>query len=162
MEVTAVALEAVTAQQRQSLAELPRRKKYALYESVSLEDRSVFHKVSCRPITKAAEDDMELLSDIVTWGELYLHEWRKGSYCCSRCFRVLYLSSDKWRGPCVWPSFRRPANENALSTTIVYPYNNYTCEVREVYCGGCDLFLGHQFEDAVRHGDTHPLARHRH
>lgn len=157
-----VATVAVTPQQKNSLAELPVRKKHALYEGVSLENRSVYHQVSCRPITKAAEDDMELLSDIVTWGEIYLHEWRDGNYLCSRCNRVLYKSDDKWRGPCVWPSFRKAASEDALSTTIVYPYNNYMCEVREVYCGGCDLFLGHMFEDAVKHGDTHIDAKYRH
>ena len=38
-------------------------------------------------------------------------------------------------------------------------YNGYGCEVAEVYCGGCELFLGHKFEDAKRHGDDHPDAR---
>ena len=35
-------------------------------------------------------------------------------------------------------------------------YNNYTCTVKEAYCGKCDLFLGHMFEDAVEKGDTSP------
>ena len=32
----------------------------------------------------------------------------------------------------------------------------------EVYCGGCELFLGHRFEDAREKGDVHPRAQWRH
>ena len=41
---------------------------------MKLDDRSAFFSVSCRPITKAAEDDMEMLSDLVTWGERFLQQ----------------------------------------------------------------------------------------
>jgi hypothetical protein len=30
------------------------------------------------PIDHEAETDMELLSDIVSWGEMYLHHWENG------------------------------------------------------------------------------------
>ena len=40
---------------------------------------------------------MELLSDIVTWGELYLDNWKQGSYFCSKCGNLLYNSEDKWK-----------------------------------------------------------------
>ena len=105
---------------------------------------------------------MELLSDLVTWGERYLHHWTGGLYRCARCSAALYSSSDKWKGPCVWPSFRKPCSPEAISTAEVLGYNAYTCEVREVYCGACDLFIGHQFDDAPLKGDTHPDARWRH
>jgi peptide-methionine (R)-S-oxide reductase len=153
---------AVSVQQLNSLAELPKKKKYALYESVTSESCGTYHQVSCRPITKIAENDMELLSDIVTWGEAYLHHWEEGVYSCSRCHNPLYSSEDKYRGPCVWPSFRRAISEQATSTTEVYPYNGYTVTVKEVYCGRCSLFIGHQFEDAKLKGDSHPSARWRH
>ena len=39
---------------------------------------------------------------------------------------------------------------------------SYTCEVLEVYCGQCELFVGHQFADAKEKGDTHPDALWRH
>ena len=105
---------------------------------------------------------MELLSDLVTQGELYLRHWSPGLYCCARCARPLYSSESKWKGPCVWPSFRRPVSPDAVSTAQVLGYNAYACEVREVYCGGCDLFVGHAFEDGVLKGDVHPEARWRH
>lgn len=145
-----------------SLAELSKSKKYALYEDITLENRANFHNISCFPISHVAEDDMELVSDIVSWGELYLHHWQSGSYHCSRCDRALYNSSDKWIGPCVWPSFRKAHSEDAIYTRVVYPYNSYTCVVKEVYCGGCRLFVGHQFEDGREKGDSHPDAQWRH
>lgn len=192
--------EAVTSQQRQSIAEFTRRKKYALYENVTLENRSTYFNVSTYPITKKAEDDMELLSDIVTWGEIYRYEFRSGKYKCARCLQVLYSSDDKWNGPCVWPSFRsgidpnkgelemqgsmasngiRVSNQNdhtnvanphvngipppsSLLLEDVYPYNNYTVTVQEVYCGFCRLFIGHAFEDGPAKGDNHSNARWRH
>lgn len=158
-------------QQRCSLACLPKMKKYAKYEQVTEDNLSFYHSISCRPITKEAEDDMELVSDIVTWGERYLHHWEIGLYCCSRCLNPLYHSKDKWKGPCVWPSFREPVSCNldgglkedlGISTETVYPYNNYTVTVQEVYCSKCDLFIGHRFEDGKQKGDNHPNAHWRH
>lgn len=126
---------------------------------------------------------MELLSDIVTWGEEFLDHWAQGIYCCSRCQSPLYRSEDKWKvaciyshlllldkihsshylqGPCMWPSFRKPFSPTALSTSVVSSYNGYTSEVREVFCGSCELFVGHQFEDGRQKGDQHPEAHWRH
>eukprot|EP01035_Chromulina_nebulosa_P039024 gene39024-52725_t len=116
--------------QKSSLSLLSRKSKYALYEklisassSTRYEeiDLEIYHRVSCRPIIKCAEDDMELLSDLITWGEFYLNTWRAGVYVCSKCSHPLYSSRDKYHGPCVWPSFRQPLSEHALSLTTVYP-----------------------------------------
>lgn len=153
---------AVTEDQRKSISELSLIRRYSLFESVTEDDRENYFKTSCRPITKKAENDMELLSDIVTWGEKYLHHWDIGIYKCSRCLTPLYSSKDKYVGPCVWPSFRKPVELDSLSTTEVIGYNNYKVTVKEVYCGKCDLFIGHQFADAKEKGDTyiHALWRH--
>jgi hypothetical protein len=156
------ALSATSSSQRASLAELPKHKKFAHYERVTLHYKEPYFQISCRPITKSAEDDMELVSDILTWGELYLYHYEAGIYKCARCKNSLYHSSSKWKGPCVWPSFRAPVSADATSTTEVYPYNNYSVVVKEVYCSKCDLFLGHQFEDGVVKGDDHPKAHWRH
>lgn len=102
---------------------------------------------------------MEWVSAGVTGGvEHLLEHWDKGTYNCARCARPLYSSEDKWRGPCPWPSFRRACSEEALARVRCEEYNNYTCTVLEVYCGGCDLFLGHMFEDAKEKGDTSPAC----
>lgn len=160
--VVSPATIAITDHQKASLAELPKQRKYAYYEEVTEDKLTNYHRISCRPITKNAENDMELVSDIVTWGERYLHHWDIGVYLCSRCQNPLYSSQDKYKGPCIWPSFRGPIEEKAVSTVIVSPYNNYQVVVKEVYCQQCDLFIGHQFEDAKAKGDTHPLAHWRH
>ena len=196
--------------QKDSLSNLPKSQKYAIYETgygittdALKRGLEIYHRVSCRPITTVAEEDMEILSDIYgeEWGEKYLHHWQVGSYLCSRCKSRLFSSEDKWNGPCRWPSFRKPATDNdahpthtranagtfvataassgccimaaslqststpvteaeaemstetaekavvALSNTgvdlvEVYPYNNYTVTVKEVYCKCCDLFIG--------------------
>ena len=160
------AQEATTACQLSSVAYLPKRKKYARYEELMQQveetDFSTYHEISCKPITKHAEDDMELLSDIVTWGERFLDHWQQGVYACSKCGTCLYSSRDKYKGPCVWPSFRKAVSEEALCAVPVYPYNSYTVIVKEVYCNRCDLFIGHQFEDAREKGDSHPEAHWRH
>lgn len=142
-----------------SIARLPRSKKYALYEDVTVEQRTNYFRVSCRPIDYVAENDMELLSDIVTWGEMYLHHWQTGIYECSRCSNSLFSSEDKWKGPCVWPSFRREVSDSSCSHERVEGYNNYTCAVDEIYCMNCQLFVGHRFEDGKLKGDSHPDAR---
>ena len=144
--------------QKNSIAQMRENYKHALYEDVTLKNLDVYHNISCRPITKVAEDDMELLSDLVTWGEQYLHHYEEGVYVCSRCSAELFSSQDKWHGPCVWPSFRKGIFNASLSLSEVLHYNNYKCVVKEVYCGTCDLFLGHAFEDGKAKGDSHPDA----
>ena len=88
---SAPATVATTVSQRASLAHRYARNptaKHALYESCSLENRSVFFAVSCRPITKAAEDDMEMLSDLVTW----VSESSSKAYFAFRAFLVVVVS----------------------------------------------------------------------
>ena len=114
-------------------------------------------------LDKTVEDDLELLSDISTWGERYRYHFpeEEGIYVCSRCDISMYEPSSKWVGPCVWPSFRKEV-ENSLSCVRVEDYNSYTCAVDELYCVNCDLFIGHRFEDGPLKGDSHPDARWRH
>ena len=35
------------------------------YARIDLEDREAYFRVSCKPICKRAEDDMEMISDVV-------------------------------------------------------------------------------------------------
>lgn len=115
------------------------------------------------PLDPANEDLLEELSARSGGGrEAFRHLWDDGKFSCSRCKHTLYNSADKWNGPCVWPSFRRGDNPEALHTRQVFGYNKYKCRVFEVYCGHCKLFVGHQFEDGKEKGDSHADARWRH
>ncbi len=68
----------------------------------------------------------------------------------------------KWVGPCLWPTFRAAADPDAVREGPVTGYNRYTCYTAELFCGACDLFLGHVFQDGVAQGDVHPAADFRH
>ena len=100
-----------------------------------------------------------VLLRIITWGEMYRYHYDKGFYKCARCKLLLFSHESKWNGPCVWPSFRAGVSASSLSACRVSPYNNYTVTVKELYCGGCSLFIGHQFEDGKVKGDSHPEAQ---
>jgi len=106
-------------------------------------------------LTSGVEEDLELVSGVVS-GESFKSLWDSGNYHCCRCSLLVYSSTDKWDGPCIWPSFRRGSN---LEEVAIDSYNNYTCQVREVYCSGCRLFFGHAFEDGLEKGDEHPEAQ---
>ena len=153
-------LIASTKQQLDSIAEKKQCIRYCLYSYLTLENRQPYFDISCRPITVKAEDDMELLSDLITVGELYTSHFQAGRYDCAQCRTPLFSSNDKWRGPCVWPSFRKGIDDSvALSISLVSDYNAYDCKVGEVYCNSCNLFVGHCFEDGIEKGDTHSDAQ---
>ena len=131
---------------------------------------SIYHELSSKPITPEAEVDMETLSSMAsgdadsTSQERLLSEWRQGDFNCSRCSTShppLFSSQDKWKGPCTWASFRRTATVDSCEAIVVENYNNYECEVCEVYCRRCSLFVGHRFEDGRTKGDLHENARYR-
>eukprot|EP00042_Codosiga_hollandica_P044031 m.426909 g.426909 ORF g.426909 m.426909 type:complete len:161 (+) comp56694_c0_seq2:182-664(+) len=132
-----------------------------LLDETDEENREHFFATSKCPITAEVDDIMEQLS-FVACKENYRQFWEPGQYVCARCRHALYESSAKFDGPCAWPSFRAEAGLAALHLNHVDSYNNYTCQVFEIYCGSCRLFLGHKFEDGQVKGDTHPDARWRH
>ena len=53
-------------------------------------------------------------------------------------------------------------SDNSLLERPVEGYNGYEVKVSEVYCGGCELFIGHAFADGKDKGDRHPEAHYRH
>lgn len=137
--------------------------KAAVLASVSLKDRSAYFQLSCCPVTEQVEQRMEQISGVVC-KENYNDHWETGRYLCARCGHALYSSSGKFVGPCLWPSFRKGRDARSLHTIEVPrgSYNQYTCDVQELYCGGCQLFLGHRFADGKACGDTHVEAHWRH
>ena len=148
---------------------LTAEEKSRMRASISLADRSGYFAMSCCPITPEAEQRMEAASFLISKEE-YNDHWEIGRYACARCGHVLYENDAKFVGPCLWPSFRKPSTTRSwwrkpsLHTAVVPhgDYNHYTCEVHEVYCAACRLFLGHAFEDGATSGDVHPEARWRH
>eukprot|EP00040_Diaphanoeca_grandis_P043234 m.267370 g.267370 ORF g.267370 m.267370 type:complete len:216 (+) comp72690_c0_seq1:211-858(+) len=133
-----------------------------IQSSITMDKREKFFELNEYPITHDIEQKMEQISSIVTKERLATN-WKEGHYHCSRCDNVLYHSSSKFEGPCMWPSFRIPKNEESLATRLVPcgAYNHYTCEVFEIYCKECKLFLGHQFDDG-KLTDKHKDAKWRH
>lgn len=154
-------IEATNDSQRASLANQKRRVKWPRYEEIGAGDLQSYFEASCFPITLAAEDDMELLSELFT-GESLCSEFGRGIFRCARCSRPLYSSEQKWVGPCRWASFRASVSDNSLLERPVEGYNGYMVKVSEVYCGGCELFIGHAFADGKDKGDRHPEAHYRH
>ena len=55
---SAPVLVASTTNQLASLAELKKSKKYGIYETITEDDLSAYHKISCQPITVNAENGM--------------------------------------------------------------------------------------------------------
>ena len=144
-------------------AKLAAQEREAIRATVTLSDRAAYFELSSCPVTESIEQRMEQISTVVS-KEQYNAHWESGLYACARCGQALYSSADKFVGPCMWPSFRKGHARSSLHTLPVPTgaYNRYTCEVHELYCGGCHLFLGHQFEDGAECGDTHPEAGWRH
>jgi len=76
--------------------------------------------------------------------------WRchvPGVYHCVCCGAALFTSQDKYDSGCGWPSFTRPADNNALRELADWSYGMYRIEVR---CAACDAHLGHVFNDGPK------------
>ena len=152
----------LTTRQHSISFQMSAEEKQHVLSTTSLADRMPYFDISCCPITHEVEQRMEQISTVVS-RENYNEHWQSGTYHCARCRHALYESGSKFVGPCMWPSFRSGLSGGLHTRTVpVGSYNEYTCEVREVYCGACRLFLGHQFDDGRACGDKHPDARWRH
>jgi hypothetical protein len=57
-ELQPPARRATNQSQLESIAELPKRKKYTIFETLTEDFYEPYHRVSCFPITVKAEDDM--------------------------------------------------------------------------------------------------------
>ena len=70
-----------------------------------------------------------------------------GTYHCICCGAELFTSDDKYDSGCGWPSFTKPAGENAVDYT---PDHSHGMIRTEVTCKECGAHLGHVFEDGPR------------
>ena len=67
-----------------------------------------------------------------------------GEYRCICCGAVLFGSPDKYDSGCGWPSFTRPAREEAVQTSEDRSFGMIRTEAK---CARCNAHLGHVFPD---------------
>lgn len=72
------------------------------------------------------------------------NEKRDGMYNCVCCDAPLFTAADKFDSGTGWPSYVRPANEEAISE---YEDKGFFMTRTEVRCSKCDAHLGHVFND---------------
>lgn len=74
----------------------------------------------------------------------YWNEHREGTYRCVCCGAELFRSGDKFESGTGWPSFVRPAGEQAVDER---DDRAWFIRRTEVVCSRCDAHLGHVFHD---------------
>lgn len=77
----------------------------------------------------------------------YYHEKTEGMYRCACCGNELFRSDDKYDSGSGWPSFVRPAAEQAVEE---HTDKSHGMSRTEVICSRCDAHLGHVFPDGPR------------
>ena len=68
----------------------------------------------------------------------------EGTYRCVCCGNELFESDTKYNSGSGWPSFYKPAAENAVEA---HEDSTYGMRRVEVVCSTCDAHLGHVFPD---------------
>lgn len=71
-------------------------------------------------------------------------EKRAGSYVCAGCGEPLFQSTSKFDSRCGWPSFYKPAGQEAV---VEETDKSHDMVRTEILCSGCGGHLGHVFND---------------
>ena len=79
-------------------------------------------------------------------GEYYRHEG-DGVYRCAGCGLELFSSADKFESGSGWPSFARPASEDAVGER---EDTSHGMQRIEAVCERCGGHLGHVFPDGPK------------
>jgi peptide-methionine (R)-S-oxide reductase len=72
------------------------------------------------------------------------HEKREGMFTCVCCGAPLFSSSAKFESGTGWPSFYRPASDEAVTQ---HEDRSFMMRRTEVRCARCEAHLGHVFPD---------------
>ncbi len=74
----------------------------------------------------------------------YWNDHTPGTYRCVCCGQELFRSDDKYESGTGWPSFVRPASDDAVAE---HDDRSWFARRTEVVCSRCDAHLGHVFPD---------------
>jgi peptide-methionine (R)-S-oxide reductase len=74
----------------------------------------------------------------------YYDNHRAGKYRCKCCGESLFDSSDKYDSGSGWPSFDRPASQQAIRHEEDHSHGMHRVEAM---CERCGAHLGHVFDD---------------
>jgi peptide-methionine (R)-S-oxide reductase len=73
----------------------------------------------------------------------YWNNHRNGTYMCSNCGAILFVSKDKFDSGTGWPSFTKAQSDSVK----IRPDLSLGMERKEVICKRCGAHLGHLFGD---------------
>jgi peptide-methionine (R)-S-oxide reductase len=82
-------------------------------------------------------------TEVAFAGEYY-NSKDEGVYHCRACGKPLFSSAAKYDSGTGWPSYYKPATEDAVTEAEDRSHGTIRTEV---LCSGCDSHLGHVFDD---------------